>query len=150
MQRWLRVLLIVVVVALALVGAYAAIALPSNGNDVNAEIHVGVLGGGQMYMRCASVTGAGATCSSGDQMTLTVHARDRLHIDIVDDEGGGHAHDFNVKGWQYYFWPNSPETELTAARESVTITTWATGTFHVLCELSGHDAAGMHGTLVVQ
>jgi hypothetical protein len=150
MRTWLKVLLAVGAAIVVLYGAFSAFALYSNGNDVNVQIHVGTKEGGGMYLRCASVSGSGASCDSSDQATITVHQRDRVHVTITDDGGGGHRHDFNVEGWQYYLWPNSPETELTAVTESVTFTTWATGSFHVLCELPGHDAAGMRGTLVVK
>lgn len=148
MKGWLRNLLIVVAVLALSVGAYAVFTMYSNGNDVNLVLHVGTLDGGAMYLRCTSITGNGASCDQSDQANITVHKRDKLHITIVDDQGGGHRHDFNVRGWQYY-WPDTPETELNAASESVTFTTWATGEFHILCELPGHDARGMHGTLVV-
>jgi hypothetical protein len=150
MKPWVRWVLLVAGAVVLAYGAFSAFALYSNGNDVNVAIHVGAKDGGGMHLRCASVSGSGASCDASDQATITVHKRDRVHATITDDQGGGHRHDFNVEGWQYFPWPNSPETELDAVVESVTFTTWATGTFHVLCELPGHDAAGMHGTLVVK
>ena len=150
MKPWLRALLIVIIVLAALYGAYLAWALPSNGNTVNVEVHVGTTSaGGGMYMRCANAT-SGAVCGGGDQMTLTVHKRDKVHVTIIDDAGPGHLHDFRITGWQYLIPPNRPETELQTASEDITFTAWATGSFHALCELPGHEAAGMQGTLVVQ
>jgi uncharacterized cupredoxin-like copper-binding protein len=39
--------------------------------------------------------------------------------------------------------------ELHQADQSWTFTAWAAGSYPMLCELTGHDAAGMHGTFVV-
>ena len=149
MRPWLRYLLVVVAVVVALYGAFSAFALSSSGTKVEAVVHVGSDAQG-MYMRCDAAASTPGVCGGDRQMALTVHKRDRVHVTVTDDDGGGHGHDFNVEGWQYFAWPNSPETELNDETESVTFTTWATGAFHVLCELKGHDAAGMHGTLVVK
>jgi plastocyanin len=148
MKPWLKYLLIGVAVVAVLYGAFAAFASYSNGRTVNAEIHVGS-NSGNMYMKCAPAASTQGVCDDRDQVVLTVHKRDRLHLTIVDDQGGGHKHDFNVEGWQYFLWPASPETELESAREEVTFTAWAAGSYHMLCELPGHDEDGMHGTLVV-
>ena len=150
MKPWLRWLLIAVAVLVVVYGAFAAFTSYSNGTKVHASIHVGRLDTGAMYLRCDEGASTPGVCSGGDQSTVTVKSRDRLTFDIYDDQGGGHRHDFNVPGWQYFIWPNSPETELNAAHETVTITTWASGSFNMICEISGHNAAGMHGKLVVK
>src|SRR5581483_5550169 len=127
---------------------FAAYASYSNGNDVDLVLEVGSASHG-MYLRCVSISGDGASCDASNQTTVTVHARDRVHVTVRDAEGGGHRHDFNIEGWQYFLWPNSPEMELEGPSESTSFTAWASGTYHILCEIPGHDAAGMHGTFVV-
>lgn len=136
-------------------GVVVAIALLYTGyttystRDVSATIEVGTNPDGSMYLRCASASG-GAECSGGDQGTLTVAKRDRVHLTIVNKDGGDHTHDFNIQGWQYFFWPNTPEQELHAQTETASFTAWSAGSYHILCEISGHDAKGMRGTLLVQ
>jgi hypothetical protein len=150
MKPWARTLLIIVAVVVVLYGAFTAFALVSNGTDDNVVIHVGKDKDG-MYMRCSPGEKSGnAKCDDSRQTTVTVAKRDRVTITVIDDDGGNHGHDFNIEGWEYFLWPNSPETELEKATETVTFTTWATGTFHMLCELEGHDKAGMNGTLIVK
>jgi hypothetical protein len=148
MKTWLKALLAVVLVLLLAGGAWAAFATYHNGNDVYATLAVGQ-GPGGMYLRCVSVTGTGASCTPSNQTTLTVHQRDRVHLTIRNDDRGSHTHDFNVLGWQYFLPPASPEMELEETTESWTFTAWASGTYRMICELEGHDADGMHGTLVV-
>src|SRR5581483_1014834 len=140
---------IVVGALVLLYGALVAFASYSNGNDVNVTLNVGV-SGSSMYMRCDQAKSTPGVCGGGDQATVTVHKRDRVHLTIHNDQGGDHTRDFNVQGWQYAFPPVSPEMELHQADLSWTFTAWASGSYHMLCELTGHDAAGMHGTFVVQ
>ncbi|MHB8587139.1 MAG: cupredoxin domain-containing protein [Thermoplasmatota archaeon] len=146
---WVWVLIVVGAIVVLFVG-YDLFTTQSNGTNDYVTIHVGTAPNGAftMYMRCTNATG-GATCDSSNQTTITVHARDRVTLDVIDDDGAGHVHDFNIQGTPYSFYPNSPEMELQQAEQSTTITAWATGSYHILCELAGHDQAGMHGTFVV-
>jgi hypothetical protein len=156
MQRWLKWTLIVVVIVVVAYGGLVAYAEVSNGNAVNVTFHLGTLSSGKMYMRCdaaATTPNEPATtpgvCSGGDQPTVTVHARDRVTFFLVNDDGGDHTHDFNLQGAAYSFPPVSPEMELHGSTESWTFTAYATGSYHVLCELPHHDELGMHATFVV-
>lgn len=149
MQPWLKWTLVAVAVIVVLYGGLVAFAESSNGTNVNVTLDLGT-SGGKMYMRCDVAKSTPGVCTGGDQATVTVHKRDRVHLSIHNDQGGDHSHDFNIRGWQYAFPPVSPEMELHQADQSWTFTAWATGSFHMLCELPGHDAAGMNGTLVVE
>jgi len=152
--RWLTWTLVVVVVLALLYGGFVAFASNSNGTDVTVVLHLGTNANGSsattMYMKCDVPASTPGACSGGDQATVTVHQRDRIHLTIVNDDKGDHSHDFNVQGWQYAFPPISPEMELHAQAQSWTFTAWASGSFKMLCEVPGHDGAGMHGELVVQ
>lgn len=150
MQPWLKWTLIVVVAVLVLYGGLVAFAEYSTGASVNVALVVGTDGAsGKMFMRCDPSKSSAGVCDGSDQTTVTVHKRDRVHLTIHNADKGDHSHDFNVEGWQYAFPPVSPEMELHSADESWTFTAWATGDFHMLCELKGHDEAGMHGTFRV-
>jgi plastocyanin len=148
MQPWLKRTLIVVAVLVLVGGAFVAYAEYSNGKDVNVALNLGT-SGSAMYLRCDAAKSSPGVCSGGDQATVTVHKRDRVHLSIHNDQGGDHTHDFNVQGWQYAFPPVSPEMELHSVDQSWTFTAWAAGSYHMLCELPGHEAAGMQGTFVV-
>lgn len=149
MQLWLKRTLLVVVVIVVLYGGLVAYAEVSNGTPVNVTFHLGTLGGGKMYMRCDDAATTPGVCSGGDQPTVTVHKRDRVTFHLVNDDGGDHTHDFNLQGLAYAFPPVSPEMELHQTAESWTFTAYAAGSYHVLCELPGHDEAGMHATFKV-
>jgi plastocyanin len=152
-MRWLTWTILVVIVLAVLYGGLVAFAENSNGTDVTVVLDLGTnapgSGATSMYMKCDAARSTPGVCSGGDQATVTVHQRDRIHLTIHNADGGDHSHDFNVQGWQYAFPPISPEMELHSADESWTFTAWASGSFKMLCEVPGHDGDGMHGTLVV-
>lgn len=148
MKPWLKWTLIVVVAVLVLYGALVAYAEVSNGTDVNVKLQVGTQNG-KMYMRCDAAASTPGVCTGGDQTTVTVHKRDRVHLSIHNDDSGDHTHDFNIEGWQYAFPPVSPEMELHEPDQSWTFTAWSAGEYHMLCELPNHDGLGMRGTFKV-
>jgi len=150
MQPWLKWLLIVVVSVAVLYGALVAFAEYSDGNNVHVTLHLGRNPDGHMYLKCDQQATTDGICTGGDQAVVTVQKRDRVKVTLVNDERGDHTHDFNIEGWQYAFPPISPEMELHQSTESWTFTAWASGSYHMLCEISGHDQAGMHGTFIVK
>jgi hypothetical protein len=151
MNRLVMWVIVVAVVLVALGGAFSVYTSQSNGTLDTVTLHVGEAPNGDftMYLRCSNATG-GASCDNSNQTTVTVHVRDRVTFVVVDDQGAGHLHDFNIQGFPAFLYPNSPEMELEEASQSTTITTWLAGTYHILCELPNHDASGMHGTLIVE
>jgi hypothetical protein len=150
MKAWLKWTILGVAIVVLLYGALVALAEYNNGNQVTVALKLGTKSDGSMYMTCDAAASTPGVCSGGDQAIVTVHARDRVTLRIHNDDPGDHSHDFNLKGWQYAFPPVSPEMELHQADESWTFTAWAAGSYHILCELPGHENAGMHGTFVVQ
>jgi hypothetical protein len=158
MQPWLKWTLVVVVALAVLYGGLVAFAEVSNGTHDDVTLHLGTdAATGKMYMRCdAAPTTPGevpttpGVCSGGDQPTITVHQRDRVTIHLVNDDKGDHTHDFNLQGLPYAFPPVSPEMELHQDVESWTFTAYASGSYHLLCELPNHDGLGMHATFVVE
>ena len=150
MKAWLKWTIVAVVAVVVLYGALVAFAEYNNGTNVTVALKLGTKSGGAMYMKCDNAASTPGVCNdSGDQATVTVHARDRITLKIHNDDPGDHSHDFNIQGWQYAFPPVSPEMELHDADQSWTFTAWATGSYHMLCELPDHDNLGMRGTLVV-
>lgn len=157
MRPWLKWTLIAVVAVLVVYGGFVGFASYSNGRNVQLTLHLGTDSAtGSMYIRCDAPAGAAnepattaGVCGGGDQPTITVHQRDRVHVTLVNDDKGDHTHDFNLLGWQYALPPISPEMELHQSTESWTFTAWASGTYRMICELPGHDADGMHATFKV-
>lgn len=143
----------VIITAAALVliyGLYAVLVSYSNGNDVHVTIHAGVDGSsGKMYYKCTAITGDGASCDDSQQTTVTVHKRDRVTFDVISDDGPGRTHDFKLQGGAYWLWPAGVEMEIQNGEQSGTFTAWSAGSYTFICELSGHEAAGMSGTLIV-
>lgn len=150
MKPWLKRALLVVGVVAILYGAFIGFASYSTGDKVDVTFHLGTMPGGAMYLRCSEIRGGSATCTPGDQTTVTVGKRDRVTFHIVNDDGGDHTHDFKLEGWQYALPPISPESELHKTTQSWTFTAWAPGEFRLWCELRGHAAAGMEGSFVVK
>lgn len=150
MKAWLKWLIIIVVAGGVLYGAAVAYAEYSNGTNVNVTFRLGHNADGTMYLKCDQSATTAGVCADGDQATVTVHKRDRVTFNLVNDDGAGHTHDFKLLGWQYTWPPISPEMELQSAKESWTFTAWAAGSYRIVCELPGHDTAGMHATFVVK
>jgi hypothetical protein len=158
-KPWQRSATFAVVGLLVLYGIFLAVALPSNGTDVHAYIEAGTIasgeGAGAMYFRCdveRSTPGAcdpAGTDGNPDQAKILAHKRDRLTITVHSTDGGGRAHDFKMDGLSYFLPPERMEMEMHKDTQSKTITTWKTGTFHIKCEIRGHEAKGMWATLVV-
>lgn len=144
---WKRTLLAVAVLAVLYGGLVAYETFPSRG-ETHAVVHLGHVGSA-MYLRCDADASTAGVCSGGDQATITVPERSRLALSVVNDDGGGRTHDLRVEGWQYVLPPVRPEMEMQEPTQSHTFTAWAAGDFHILCELGGHEAAGMWGTLRV-
>ena len=157
LRGWTGLGVVLVVGIFVLFGAYALFVSLSNGTLVEMQVHVGTHPDGTMYMRC----GAGSTpgvCGGGDQATFTVQSRDRVHVTIVNDDGGDHTHDIRLQGGPYWLWPAGFEDELTACQSKgstapcaeTSFTAWSTGSFEIVCEINGHYDAGMRAKLVVQ
>lgn len=141
-----------------LYGLYAAFVSYDNGTDVDLHVEVGTYtdsgthGGASMYLRCASGS-TPSVCSPGDS-TFRVHKRDRIHLTVTNLDGGDHTHDIRLTGGAYWLWPAGFEDELNGCASSkpcaeTTFVAYSTGSFRIVCELTGHDGAGMNGTLVV-
>jgi|GEM_PF-2672855 len=150
LKKWQRTTILAVGVLFVVYLVYMANARWSNGTDVKAYVEAGTNPDGSMYFRCVSVQSDADVCGGpANQSTLTVGPRDRVHITVHSFDGGNRAHDFKMTGWAYappYPWV---ESELKHETETETFTAWKSGTFKFFCELPGHEAAGMWGTLVV-
>lgn len=141
--------MIAVGVLAALYLLYAAFVRFDNGRDVHVHILAGQ-DGGAMHFRCDAALSTPGTCSGGDQATVRVHKRDRVTFTVVSEQGPGRTHDFRLQGGPYLVWPSGIEMEIEDGRQEGSFTAWSTGTYRFICELSGHEGAGMWGTLVVE
>ena len=155
-RPWQRGVTIGVGAILLLYGLFLAVSLPSSGDHVHAYLEVGTLSDGSMYIRCDLNRSTPGSCdpegTDGDPDHAKVLAgkRDRLTLTVTSADGGGRAHDFKMEGLAYLLPPERMEMELHKTTQSRTITTWMTGTYHIKCELPGHEDAGMWATLVVK
>lgn len=156
-KPWQRVATIVAAALLGLYVIYAVFVSVPNGHHDNVYLRLGTQGS-SMYLRCDDAGGQNAaglcTSDGSDNGNAVVHVgtRDRVTFHIHNDDfdtQGGHSHDFRLLGGAYWLWPAHAEDELHKADQSVSFTAWKSGTFRIVCELPGHDAAGMHGTLQV-
>jgi uncharacterized cupredoxin-like copper-binding protein len=153
MRRWLIVTLAVLAGLLVVYAAYAAFVAYDNGTHVNVTIHAGAYTSGaksgQMYYHCSDASG-GAVVDNADQCSITVHRRDKVTFTVISDDGPGRTHDFKLQGAPYFLYPAGIEMEIEATNSQTgTFTAWATGDYKFVCELAGHEAAGMWGTLHV-
>jgi uncharacterized cupredoxin-like copper-binding protein len=153
MRRWLIVTLAVLAGLLVLYAAYAVFVSYDNGTKVAVTIHAGAYTSGdhagKMYYHCTDASG-GAVVDGADQCTVTVHKRDKVTFTVISDDGAGRTHDFRLEGAPYFLYPAGIEMEIQDANnQSGTFTAWATGDYKFICELSGHEDAGMWGTLHV-
>jgi len=151
-KPWQRTTTIVVAVLLGVYILYAAfVSIPNSKHD-NVYLRLGTQPGG-MYLRCDDRNGqdAGGLCTSDGDGNAIVHVgtRDRVTFHIHNDDGGDHTHDFRLLGGAYFLWPAHAENELHKDDVSVSFTAWMSGTYRIICELPGHDAAGMHGQIVI-
>ena len=148
-KPWQRTTTIVVAVLLGLYIVYALFVAIPNGHHDNVYLRLGTQGS-TMYMRCADGN-ADCVCTSDPDGNAIVHVgtRDRVTFHIHNDDGGDHSHDFRMLGGPYWLWPAHAENELHSADQSVSFTAWKSGTYRLVCELPGHDAAGMHGQIVI-
>lgn len=160
-QTWVRWTGLGVGMLLVAYIAYAGFVRYSNGTEVTLNIEVGTYadggashGGQSMFLRCGAGSTQGA-CDVGSS-TFTVHKRDRVTVHVFNLDKGTHTHDIRLTGGAYYLWPSGFENELNGCPDDASqpcatesFTAWATGSYKILCELAGHDDAGMHGTLVV-
>lgn len=145
-----RALLAVLAAVLALYGAYAAFVTYAPGDDARVAILAGVAEDGTMFFRCeAAGTTPGACVDVGGHAEIRAGKRDRLAVTVRTDDGKRHSHDFRLEGLPYLVPPAGIEMELEKPSETKSFTAYATGTFRFVCELPGHERAGMWGTLVV-
>lgn len=150
MRAWLRRLLVAVLVVAVLYGAYAAFVSWSNGADKTIVVVAGVAQDGSMFFRCVAQESTRGTCDPAAPSRFTVESRDRVTFRVRTDDGRPHSHDFRLLGLPYLVPPAGIEMELYASEESKSFTAWKSGEFRIVCELRGHEAAGMWGTLVVR
>ncbi|HUR61285.1 MAG TPA: sulfocyanin-like copper-binding protein [Candidatus Thermoplasmatota archaeon] len=153
MRRWLFVTLLVVASLLVVYAAYSLFVSYDNGSKVTVTIHAGVHAdgpnAGKMYYRCSNDSPDGAANDS-DQCIVTVHKRNKVTFTVISDDGAGRKHDFKLLGAPYLVYPAGIEMEIQDSNSQTgTFTAWATGDYKFICELSGHEAAGMWGTLHV-
>lgn len=134
---------------LLLGGSYVANASVATGERVRATVVAGTSPDGSMYFRCVQEESTPGVCSAEDPRRLTVGHRDRVALTVRTDDGRRHSHDLRVEGFAYG--PPFPwvELELEKPSETKTFTAWRTGEFRFVCELAGHEEAGMWGVLVV-
>lgn len=140
---------------LVLYGVFVTVALPSNGTTDHVYLEAGTNEDGSMFYRCVVAKSTPGVCDESgdgnpDHARMHVHARDRVEFTVHSLDGGDRAHDFKMEGWSYFLPPARLEMELHHVEESKTITAWHTGTYHIKCELPGHEARGMWGTLIVE
>lgn len=150
-KRWFRRTVIGVAAVVVAYGGYMVFARWSNGTDTDVFVEAGTNPDGSMYFHCDPTRSSLNVCSGpSNHSTVTVGHRDRVHLTVHSNDGGGRAHDFKVTGWAYAFPYPWVELELHQETETETFTTWKSGTFMFFCELPGHEQAGMWGALVVQ
>lgn len=152
MRRWLVVTLSVLAGLLLLYAAYSVFVSYDNGTHDAVTIHAGAYTSGakagKMYYHCSDSSG-GAAVDNADQCTVTVHKRDKVTFTVISDDGSGRTHDFKLQGAPYFLYPAGIEMEIQNGSQSSTFTAWATGDYKFVCELPGHEDAGMWGTLHV-
>ncbi|HUR24905.1 MAG TPA: hypothetical protein VM327_02695 [Candidatus Thermoplasmatota archaeon] len=153
-KPWQRYTTFAVAGILVMYGIFLAVSLPSNGTDVHVYIEAGTTGN-SMYFSCdlnRSTPGACDPAGDGNpnQAKILVHKRDRLTITVHSADGGDRAHDFKMEGMAYFLPPERMEMEMNKDTQSKTITAWKAGTFHIKCEVRGHEGKGMWATLVVR
>ena len=155
-QPWQRTTTLVVAALLVLYGIFLAVVLPSDGTTVHVTMDAGTNPDGSMFFRCDAGGSDSGICdplgSNGnpDQAKITVHKRDRLALTVRSLDGGGRAHDVKMEGIAYFMPPARMEMELQHPIQTKTVTMWSSGTFHVRCELPGHEGKGMWATVVVE
>jgi plastocyanin len=145
-QRWLA---IGVAALLAVYLLYAVFVRVDNGTHVRVGILAGQDGSGRMYYRCDVTNSTAGACTGADQAVVHVHKRDRVTFTVVSEQGPGRTHDFKLLGGAYLLWPSGVEMEIENGRQSRSFTAWAGGEYRFICELPGHEDAGMWGTLIV-
>lgn len=146
------ILLSSLAVLLVAYGAYAATVTVDNGGPTKeAAILAGASPDGSMFYHCDATASTPGVCEDVDgHARILVEKRDRIHVTVRTDDGRRHSHDFRLEGLPYLLWPAGVEMELEAPSESSTFTAWAAGEYRFVCELRGHESAGMWGTLVVR
>jgi plastocyanin len=149
-KPWQRTTTIAVAALLVLYVVYAIFVSIPNGKHDDVYLRLGTQGS-TMYLRCAEGSNPSDACRVGSDgnAEVFVGARDRVTFHIHNDDGGDHTHDFRLEGGAYWLWPAHAEDELHGEDSSVSFTAWKAGTFRLICELKGHDAAGMHAVLHV-
>lgn len=139
------------VLILLLYGGYAAAVSVSNGVDKHVSIVAGMRPDGSMFYSCDATNSTPGVCEeNGGHARVAVDKRDRLRVTVRTDDGKPHSHDFRLEGPPYLVWPAGIEMELEDGPETKSFTAWAAGEYRFVCELKGHEAAGMWGTLVVR
>lgn len=151
LSRRLRLVLSALAVALAVYGAYAAFVSYAPGDRLRVEILAGVAEDGSMFFRCEPARSTAGACEdAGGHARILASKRDRVTVTVRTDDGRRHSHDFRLMGAPYLVPPAGIEMELKAPSETKSFTAYATGEFRFICELPGHEASGMWGTLSVR
>lgn len=154
-KPWQRYTTLTVVALLLLYVVLLAIALPSSGS-AHVDLSLGTKADGTMYIRCNQAASDPGVCDPAgvdgdpDHARIVVHKRERVTMTVHSDDGGGRAHDFKMDGMAYFLPPMRMEMEMHHMTQSKTITAWMSGSYHIKCELKGHESAGMWATLVVE
>lgn len=138
------------ILVLLLAGGYVANASIATGAAKRVTVVAGADPDGTMYFRCLPEESTPGVCDPARPGRITVDRRDRVTLTVRTDDGRPHSHDFRVEGFAYG--PPFPwiEMELREPSEATTFTAWKAGEFRFVCELRGHEAAGMWGVLVVR
>ncbi|MCA1819586.1 MAG: hypothetical protein ABR562_03155 [Thermoplasmatota archaeon] len=154
LKGWSGLAIAVALLAFVGYGVYCLVVSISNGNMAEMRVHVGTTSTG-MYLHCGAGSSPGVC--DGDPSVFHVGVRDRVHVTIVNDDGGDHTHDIRLQGGPYWLWPAGFEDELrdcapmgsTEPCADTYFTAWSAGSFEIVCEIPGHYEGGMRGTLVV-
>lgn len=150
MSRKRILLVVLVLLALAFVGYAAAVNMSNGSATKDVVIVAGMEPGGAMYFRCAPDEGTPGVCANeGGHATVGVRKGDRVRVTVRTDDGKPHSHDFRLMGAPYMVWPAGIEMELHKPQEQKSFVAYAAGEYRFVCELAGHEDAGMWGTLRV-
>lgn len=132
-------------------GAYASYVTYSPGEDRAVTLVAGTAKDGTMFFHCDQDGSTPGVCEDVDgHARVTVDRRDRVAMTVRTDDGRKHPHDFFLEGAPYFVFPAGIEMELEKPSETKSFTAYARGEYRFVCELAGHEEAGMWGTLVVR
>lgn len=145
-----RILFGLAILFLAYAGYATAVSVPNGELTKHVSIVAGTDPDGTMYFHCDVVNSTEGACIDEEgHAQIRAHVRDRLQVRVSTDDGRKHSHDFKLEGAPYALWPAGIEMELNKPTETKSFTAWREGTYRFVCELQGHERAGMWGSLVV-